>query len=164
MSRAKATIVEDEGPDKQLSGGQDWADGAILVADGEDRVYFKCDTGNVCTGTLVGESSYPDSDGRMVGYWVIHTDRPTLVTSKDDKDPHAAPAGSMVYVNKRAQLEGFAEFIGTDEVVWVGFEPKKKTSIKGGRTVWNFKVAIKPTGRKRPKILLGAGQGSEVPF
>ena len=162
MAKIKATIESEEA--RTVEGeGDDWSHGAILVADGEDRVYFKCVVGNVCTGTLTGESEYPDSDGKMVGYWVIHTDRPTIVVDNNDKEGHAAPAGSMVYVNKRAQLEGFSDFIGTDEVVWVGFEPKRKANIKGGRTVWNFKVAIKPTGRKRPKLALSAGN-TDVPF
>jgi hypothetical protein len=142
--------------------GKDWADNSVLLSDGKERLYFHCDRGNVCTGYLQGESSYEDKDGRMVEYFVFHTDRPCLVVTSDNKEPHEAPAGSMVHVNKRAQLESLHRYIGTDEVVWAGLEPTAKKAIGGGKTVWNFKLAVRTTGKRRPKILLGQGRARVV--
>lgn len=162
MSKKESKTVEAE----SIQEGGDWDKDAIIIADGEDRLYFKCDAGNIITGFLNGEASYEDNDGRMVEYFVFHTDRETFVTSADVKEPFKAPKGSMVYVNKRAQLLQLEDFAGTDEVVWAGIEPVKKRPIKGGRTVWSFKMAVKPTGRRRPKMALPARATveSETPF
>lgn len=158
-------------PEAQISWDKSFDDDGILFDSGEERSYFVLDLKNVLKGRLIGRNSYTDidtrtSEERLVLYYVFHTSAPCKVVSKDEKEAFILPAGNIVHLNERHRLkEVLDEKLDRTPFVWeFQIQPVKEVKIGGGRTVWNFRIAGKPTKIQHGQAQAALNAGDDIPF
>ncbi len=127
---------------------QEWQDDeeSVFLETGEDRVYFHAQNGNTVSGILIGSDSYEDDEGREVKHFLVHTDRPCEIdTGEKDADTEIAPPGTLVHVNERFQLRRLHQLLTLPVYYHVQIQCVVQKAISGGKKVWRFRIAVKPT-------------------
>ena len=159
------------GAEPKITWDKNFDDEGILFDSGEERSYFVVDSENVLKGRLIGRNSYTDIDNqtgeyREVRYFVFHTSKPCMVVSKDVEEPFVLPAGNIVHLNERHRLvEVLNDKLDRSAFVWeFQIQPTKEVKIGGGKTVWNFKIAGKPTKMQHGQVQAALNAGDKIPF
>ena len=133
---------------------QEWQDDeeSVYLETGEDRVYFHAADGNVISGILVGTDSYEDDEGNEVKHFLIHTDQPCEIdTGEKGADTEIAPVATLVHMNERFQLRKLHQFLARPVYYHVKIQCVTQKAISGGKKVWRFRIAVKPT--KKPNAI-----------
>jgi len=132
----------------------------------------------VCMGQFVGVKETTTDTGKSLNL-LVRIDRPLHAVSGDPKSRPGTtikignddlenvvelPPGEVVAVGMRYAFDPFLDYVDTKG--HVAFKPDQKVKLKGGRTMWKFKMRVK--GKKGPRPKLSSqptpGENDDIPF
>jgi len=130
--------------------------------------WFKPEEGLVFTGQLVGRIQIPNEDKTMRDAVLVKLSRPTKATI-DGSEGETLEAGKILAVGIRAKLIELLYYVEHKGTCAVRVLHKQK--LKGGHTMWNFKIGVRGKKATPPPMISRAGaterssnDGDEIPF